>query len=128
MQKLTTAGSKAHQFRMLKVRVAPVIEPDGENGWTIVLLFGAGFNEDIPFRKILAEIVEILRVSRDSSLELPPYVDGEDGVEGTMTFGTERLTVYYEQILAYLSLSSSVRATLEDVAARILPAIRVEDT
>ena len=111
---------------MLTVRHPPPrIEREADRGWQIVFWMGDAFDYSTPFREALAEIAGVLGQSASVALDLPPYFANEDFVEGVLTFGATSLKVYYEYSLGYLSLMSPDRAVLEDVAARVLPVVRV---
>jgi len=90
----------------------------------MVFWTGDSFDYTIPFRQTLAEMVELLGGPTHASLDLPPYFDGEECVEGTLKFGNLSIRIYYEYMLAYLALSSDSRDALSDAAARVLPSIQ----
>lgn len=86
---------------------------------------GDAFDYSIPFREFIGEIVGILEESAPVFLDPPAYFPDEDFVEGTLRFGQASLRVYYEYALGYLDLTSPDRGPLEDVAARLLPRVRI---
>ena len=110
---------------MLTVHTAPQIEPDPQYGWQIIFWLGDAFDYETPFRDALSLLVDILQQSGPAALSLPAYAPDEDFVEGTLSFGAETVSVYYEYSLGYLSLMSPRRATLEDIAARVFPYVRL---
>lgn len=114
-----------HQLAMLTVHSAPAVEPDSRSGWQITFWLGEAFDYAIPFRQSLDEMVTILSESAAVVIDLPPYVSGEDFVQGALRVGSQTLGIYYEYSLGFLSLTSATRATLENVASQLLPSVRV---
>lgn len=110
---------------MLTVHSQPRIDPDAQHGWQLNLWLGEAFDFDTPFREALSTLVGILQRSFPTKLDLPPFTADEDFVEGQLRVGTTTLKVYYEYSLGYLSLMSRNRDALEEVAARVLPYVRV---
>ena len=111
---------------MLTVHSPAVIEPDPQYGWEIIFWLGDSFDYQTPFREALATLVEILQRSGPAAVELPAYTPDEDFVEGRLTWGYVTLNVYYEYSLGYLALMTSSREALENIAARVLPFVRVQ--
>jgi hypothetical protein len=108
---------------VIKVHAQPVIEPHHKSGWELVLWTGDAFDRSTPFRQILAEIASVLNDEAPSSVELPGYDVMEDEVEGVLRFGDERVRIYYEYTLSYLSLMSDDANALRKVADRLQPLV-----
>lgn len=108
---------------VIKVASRPVIEPHHKSGWELVLWTGNAFDHSTPFRDILADIASVLNDETPTSVELPPYDPCEDKVEGVLHFGDERIGIYYEHSLSYLSLMSDDASTLNVIADRLQPLV-----
>jgi hypothetical protein len=104
---------------MITINSQPIIEPDPNGGWQLILLIGETADYTTPFRSLLSDIIEMLNREVQSSLELPDYEKYEDFVEGRLVFGRKVLRVYYEHSLSYVALSSDDDETLRDVEARL---------
>ena len=105
---------------MIELRSPLKIEPDLQGGgWQLILWAGDAFDYSTPFRALLGDITEALGQDRQTDLELPPYKEGEDFVEGTLRFGSASLRIYYEHSLSYVALMSDSEVILRDVADRI---------
>lgn len=107
----------------IKVHSRPCIEPHRKRGWELVLWTGNAFDRSTPFRKMLADIAAVLAKEAPTSIELPGYLASEDDVEGVLRFGDERIGIYYEHSLSYLSLMSSSPNTLQQIADRLQPLV-----
>jgi hypothetical protein len=108
---------------MIKVHSRPVIEPHRKRGWELVLWTGDAFDYSTPFRDMLSDIAAILSQEAPTSVELPGYVAREDDVEGVLHFGNDKIGVYYEHSLSYLSLMSNSATTLTAIAERLRPLV-----
>jgi hypothetical protein len=107
----------------IKVHSRPVIEPHRKRGWELVLWAGDAFDCSTPFRDMLTDIAAVLSEDTPTSVELPGYDALEDDVEGVLRFGDERIGIYYEHSLSYLSLMSSSATTLHTIADRLQPLV-----
>ncbi len=107
----------------IKVHSRPCIEPHRKRGWELVLWTGNAFDHSTPFRKMLADIAAVLAKQAPTSIELPDYVASEDAVEGLLRFGEEKIGIYYEHSLSYLSLTSSNPSTLQRIADHLQPLV-----
>ena len=110
---------------VLVIHSRPRVEPASQGGWEFVLWLGDAFDYSIPFREALSSIASVVGDPTEVRLNLPPYDEGEDFVEGTLDVGEHVLDIYYEYSLGYLSLMSNDRSVLEFAAAKILPLVRV---
>ncbi|MDH2383551.1 hypothetical protein [Bradyrhizobium sp. CER78] len=95
------------------------IEPNPQGGWKLVFFVGDSFDYTTPFRALLSDTAQALGQDPQTDLELPPYEDFEDFVEGTLRFEGTMLRIYYEHSLSYLALISDSQDTLQVVADRI---------
>jgi hypothetical protein len=82
-----------------------------------MFLLGEAGDYGTPFRAALDGIVAILARSKPTHLQLPPYEDGEDFVEGQLRFGGAHLRVYYEHSLGFLALVSESSSLLDEIKA-----------
>ena len=57
----------------------------------------------------------------ECALTLPKYYSGEDCIEGSMTWQSQAIWVWYEEILTYLRLWSADRDAIESLRAALLP-------
>jgi immunity protein 50 of polymorphic toxin system len=105
---------------MINLRSPLKIEPDTQGRWQLILCAGNAFDYTTPFRALLGDIAEALGQDSQNDLQLPPYEEGEDFVEGTLRFGSTTLRIYYEHSLSYLALTSDSEGTLRNVADRIV--------
>ena len=110
---------------MIKLCSPLAIEPDPRGGWQLVFWTGNAFDYTTPFRALLDEIAQALGQEAQHDLQLPPYVVGEDFVEGTLRFGSSPLRIYYEHSLSYLALMADSESTLRDVADRLQTSVQV---
>ena len=89
------------------------------NRWAAELEVGCGYDTNVPFRPLLALIIECLHEHGFATELTPPdYYDFEDFIEGSLLIhfdeeidGTTvvqsfKLFVYFEYSLSYLSLSA----------------------
>ena len=105
---------------------APLEIKAAEKGtWQLVFWIFDAFNYTIPFRAMLDEVADALGQDRRTDLDLLPYEEGEDFVEGALKFGDVQLGVYYEYSLSYLKLTSDDEATIREAAKRIEPRVVV---
>jgi hypothetical protein len=74
---------------VLKVRLVPLVKPASESGWEMIYWLGPAGDYSIPFRQVLEEITTIIARAKPAALELPPYEDREDFVEGELQFGND---------------------------------------
>lgn len=72
---------------------------------------------------MLADIAAVLAKEAPTSIELPVYVASEDDVEGVLRYGDEKIGIYYEHSLSYLSLMSSNASVLQRIADRLQPLV-----
>ncbi len=107
----------------IKVYSRPCIEPHRKRGWELVLWTGNAFDHSTPFRKMLTDIAAVLAKEAPTSIELPGYLASEDDVEGLLRFGDEKIGIYYEHSLSYLSLMSSNASVLQRIADRLQPLV-----
>lgn len=107
----------------IKVHSRPCIEPHRKRGWELVLWTGNAFDHSTPFREMLADIAAVLSKEAPTSIELPGYRASEDDVEGLLRFGNEKIGIYYEYSLSYLSLTSSNANMLQGIADRLQPLV-----
>ena len=107
----------------IKVHSRPCIEPHRKRGWELVLWTGNAFDHSTPFRKMLADIAAVLAKEAPTSIELPGYDALEDEVEGVLRFGDEKIGIYYEHSLSYLSLMSTSANTLQRIANHLQPLV-----
>jgi hypothetical protein len=108
---------------MINVHAKLAIEPHCKGGWELVLWTGDAFDHSTPFREMLTDIAAELNRDAPTSIELPGYQSMEDDVEGVLRFGEERVGIYYEHSLSYLSLMSDSAKTLRKIAERVEPLV-----
>ncbi|WP_298260948.1 hypothetical protein [Bradyrhizobium sp.] len=72
---------------------------------------------------MLTDIAAVLAKEAPTSIELPGYLASEDDVEGLLRFGDEKIGIYYEHSLSYLSLMSSNASVLQRIADRLQPLV-----
>ena len=94
---------------------------DEVDEWELILWIGDPFDFTIPFRSALREIQATLSRSAACVLNIPPHNDGEDFVEGQLTWGTDLFKIYFEHSLAYLSLRSSSAAAGDRLSGALSP-------
>ncbi|WP_440848045.1 hypothetical protein [Sphingomonas sp. 22176] len=109
---------------MLTVHTTPTVTAEPSRGWDLTFWLGEAFDYQIPFRVALAQIASILGQSEPVNIALPDFVEGEDFVEGQLSFGSTTIGIYYEYSLGYLSLNSEDRAPLDQIEALTRPFIR----
>ena len=80
---------------VIEVAAPLEIKADPQGGVELIFWVCDSFNFMTPFRAMLVEIVEALGRDASADLSLPPYVAGEDLVEGTLTLQEGALRVYY---------------------------------
>ncbi len=95
-------------------------ESDGISRWELLLNTDKDFDRDIPFKAMLAEVVEAL--GDEAHLTL-----GEDDlcVDGELVWQGRTIRVYFEYLLGYLTLASDDRAVMDDVVERLRPIVSV---
>ena len=109
---------------MLTVHASPIVTVEPLRGWHLTFWLGEAFDYQTPFRAALVEIASILGRLKPTNIALPSFVEGEDFVEGQLSFGDATVGVYYEYSLGYLSLSSEDRTTLDQIEELTRPFIR----
>lgn len=109
---------------MLTVHTTPAVTAEPLRGWHLTFWLGEAFDYQIPFRAALAEIVSILGQAKPTNIALPNFLEGEDFVEGQLSFGNATIGIYYEYSLGYLSLNSEDRAPLDQIEALTRPFVR----
>ena len=121
---LTAPVPGAQSGTMLTVHTTPAVTAEPLRGWHLTFWLGEAFDFGISFRAALAEIASILGEAKPTNIALPNFVDGEDFVEGQLSFGNATIGIYYEYSLGYLSLNSSDRAPLDQIETLTLPFVR----
>jgi hypothetical protein len=108
---------------MIKLHAKLAIEPHCKGGWELVLWTGDAFDRSTPFRKMLADIADVLNREAPTSIRLPRYHASEDGIEGMLQFGDEPIRIYYEHALSYLALMSNNGSALHKIAECLQPVV-----
>jgi hypothetical protein len=98
----------------MEVRTTLSVSEDTRKGWSIFIPMGDMFDEQIPFREGLDEIVEALSGIAPAVLSLPPHAPEENFVEGILHWQGHPLGVYFETFDAYLLLHSADRRKLDE--------------
>ena len=87
----------------------------GPSGWGLTVYSGV-VGDDAPYRGVLVQ----LAASGRASLALPEQEEGEDCVEGTLTWADQRVEIYFEcQILSYLAFWAPDREPIEAVRTEL---------
>jgi len=87
----------------------------GPSGWGFAV-YSDIVGDDAPYRDVLTGLV----ASGHASVSLPERMEGEDCVEGSLTWADHRIDIYFEiQALSYLALWSLDRAAVEAVRAEL---------
>src|SRR5439155_26433461 len=97
----------------MEVRSSLAVRADEWKGWSIFITMGDMFDDQIPFREALTEIVTAMSVIAPATLSLPPYAPDENFVEGRLQWNGHSVGVYFETWDAYLLLSSNSREPLD---------------
>lgn len=108
---------------MITVRLPLVVQPAHHGTWQVAFWLGEPFDAAIPFRSVLGEIARVLGPT--AFLDLPPFVEAEDFIDGRLVADGMELDVYFEHALGYLALSSSHHAPLVDLITRLRPHVAV---
>lgn len=106
---------------MTKVNSPVQVGAEPSGGWQITLWAGAAFDYSTPFRSILAEIAGYFEP--EPALELPPFHDHEDFIEGRLHIGELSLRTYYEHALGYLAIMGENQHDLSYVLIKLQPHI-----
>ena len=115
----------AQSATMLTVNTAPVVSADQWSEWQLIFWLGDAFDYQTPFRAALDEIAFTLAQSKPTTIDLPDFAEGEDFVEGHLSFGGTTVSIYYEHSLGYLTLSNQDRRPLDEIEALTRPVTQV---
>jgi len=88
----------------------------GPNGWGFTLWNDPVFDE--PHRPLLERFAEF---HPECALALPPYQPDEDCIEGSMTWKSEPIWIWYEHLLTHLWFWSVDRDAIQSLRAALLP-------
>lgn len=110
---------------MIEVRSPIAIQPEPGTGYELCFWVLDAFSHATPFRGMLCEIARGIGLDPEHHLKLPPYVDGEDFIEGNLIFKGVDLVVYFEYTRSFFSVSSCNRGVLTDFLEGVSPLVRV---
>lgn len=100
---------------MIELLSAPSLKLEGA-AWALMLWYCDAFDRTRSFRGLLADVCSILKEERLVRLSLPPEADGEDFVEGSLSWGDVAYDVYFEYSLGYLQLSNASEQAMREIA------------
>jgi len=103
---------------MIGLLSAPSLKLEGA-AWALVLCYCDPFDRTRSFRDLLAEVCNILKEERLLRLSLPTETEGEDFVEGTLSWGDVAYDSYFEYSLGYLQLSGASEQAMRKLAAAL---------
>lgn len=99
-----------------EVKADPEFGNSGPPGWKIMLWSDPNYSE--PHRPLLQRFA---KQYPECGLELPEHYPGEDLVDGSMTWQSQPIAIWYEEILTHLRFWSTDRDAIESLRAAILP-------
>ncbi|MBN8841563.1 MAG: hypothetical protein J0I25_15360, partial [Sphingomonadales bacterium] len=99
-----------------EVSAEPEFGNCGRSGWGFTLWNAPLYNE--PHRPLLERFS---KQYPESVLDLPAHYPEEDCVAGSVTWQSHLISIWYEEILAYLRFWSADRATIESFRTALLP-------
>ncbi|WP_324750063.1 hypothetical protein SH591_00515 [Sphingomonas sp. LY54] len=102
-----------------EVRPSPQFGNTGPEGWGFTL-WGGACAEDV-HRNLLEGLAKTYPTS---SLTLPPWYDGEDLVEGSLTWQGVPIWVWFETVLNHTYLWSADQAAVVSLREALLPIAR----
>jgi hypothetical protein len=103
-----------------EVHSSPQFGNTGEAGWGFTLWGSATCVEEV-HRKLLEQLAETYPTS---ALALPPWYDGEDCVEGSLTWEGVPIWVWFETVLNHTWLWSADREAVISLRGALLPIAR----
>lgn len=99
-----------------EVRASPQFGNTGPPGWGFTLWNNSRYDE--PHRPLLARFAERYP---ECALDLPAHYVGEDCIEGSMTWQSKVIWIWYENVLEYLWLWSADRDAILSLRTALLP-------
>jgi hypothetical protein len=112
---------------MIKMLYPPTIKRT-ESTCALVLWLGAAFDQNIPFRRVLSEILACLQQTGQAELALPVFEPAEDFVEGGLSWRGVNYSVYYEYSLGFLELTAPNDYDFEQLMKLLQPHLVVQET
>jgi hypothetical protein len=99
-----------------QVKADPEFGNSGPPGWAIMLWSEPDYSE--PHRPLLERFA---KQYPECALNLPEHYPEEDCVEGSMTWQSQTISIWYEEILTHLRLWSDNRDAVQSLRAALLP-------
>ena len=106
--------------RIDEVQPSPQFGNCGPDGWGFTLWGSATYAEQV-HRKSLERLADTYH---DVDLRLPDWRDGEDLIDGSLTWGGAPVWVWFETVLNHTWLWSAERATMVGLRDAMLPIAR----
>jgi hypothetical protein len=103
---------------MIELLSAPSLKLE-DGVWTLVFWYCEAFDRARSFRELIRALCGILNKERVVHLSLPTEEDGEDFVEGSLSWGPAAYDVYFEYSLGYLQLSSASEQAIREMAGAL---------
>ena len=124
--RLPPAANLLQAGAMIEVCSMPTIDQDPGGDFQLCFWVLDAFNDETPFRGMIAEAAFALGRDPREHLQLPAYQEDEDFIEGALVLETTSIKVYFEHARSYLSLSNGDKLVLEEVLKRLTPVLLVK--
>jgi len=98
------------------VKASPQYANSGPPGWGFLLWSNSLYDE--PHRPLLERFAE---QHPECALSLPEHYSGEGCIEGSMTWQSNFIWVWYENVLTHLWLWSADRGAIQSLRTALLP-------
>jgi hypothetical protein len=99
------------------VKPSPKFGNSGPPGWGFIL-WGSPDGEEFMYRYLLETFA---KQNPHACLTLPEWYDGEDLIEGALTWRSQDIWVWYETVLSHIWLWSADEEAIESLRTALLP-------